>query len=215
MDLFVNAIDHFIFSNRLDLTDNQGSQLSNLPVFKFAEGNALFYGGEFRIDFHPHPLDWIHFENTFSYVIGTLANQPATSRYLPFTPPPHWTSEIRLDFEKTVHYFANSYVKFGIDDTWKQNHIYAAYGTETRTPGYTLLNIGAGTDFVYRQKTWFSLFVSINNLTDLAYQSHLSRLKYTGMNYATGRTGIFNQGRNISFKLLIPIDFSEKKAVAN
>ena len=215
VDLFVNAIDHFIFSNRLDLTDNQGSQLSNLPVFKFAEGNALFYGGEFRIDFHPHPLDWIHFENTFSYVIGTLANQPATSRYLPFTPPPHWTSEIRLDFEKTVHYFANSYVKFGIDDTWKQNHIYAAYGTETRTPGYTLLNIGAGTDFVYRQKTRFSLFVSINNLTDLAYQSHLSRLKYTGMNYATGRTGIFNQGRNISFKLLIPIDFSEKKAVAN
>jgi len=215
LDLFVNNIDHFIFSNRLDSVGNTNPQFNNLPVFKFTEGKALFYGGEFQIDFHPHPLDWIHFENAFSYVIGTLDKQPASSHYLPFIPPPHWITEIKTDFKKTTSFLVNSYIKFGIENTWKQNHIYAAYGTETRTPGYTLLNFGAGTDFVYRQKSRFSLFVSINNLTDLAYQSHLSRLKYTAINYVTGRTGIFNQGRNISFKLLVPINFSGKEAIEN
>jgi len=46
----------------------------------------------------------------------------------------------------------------------------------------------------------------VNNLTDEAYQSHLSRLKYTPVNYATGRTGIYNMGRNLSFKLIFPIN---------
>ena len=215
LDLFVNTINHYIFSNKLDSIRNTRVQYNNLPVFKFTEGNAHFYGGEFKIDIHPHPLDWIHFENTFSYVMGTLDQQPAASHYLPFIPPLHWASDIQTDFKRVNHYLTNSYVKFGIDNTWAQNHFYAAYGTETRTPGYFLLNFGAGTDFVSRQKTRFSLFISINNLTNVAYQSHLSRLKYTGINYSTGRTGIFNQGRNISFKLLIPLDFEAHKSIVN
>ena len=105
---------------------------------------------------------------------------------------------------------ANAYFKVGIEKTWAQNNYYAAYDTETATPGYTLLNMGFGTDFTSRHKTLFSLYISGNNLTDVAYQSHLSRLKYTAMNNATGRTGIYNMGRNISIKLLIPIDFSGK-----
>jgi iron complex outermembrane receptor protein len=98
-------------------------------------------------------------------------------------------------------------LKLGIEKTWEQNHFYAAHDTETRTPGYTLLNLGIGTNFVLQQKTRFSMYISANNLTDVAYQSHLSRLKYTGTNFATGHTGIYNMGRNISFKLLIPIHF--------
>lgn len=86
---------------------------------------------------------------------------------------------------------------------------------ETATPSYTLLDLGAGTDFVIHKKTMFSLYISANNLTDMAYQSHLSRLKYTGINYSTGRTGIFNEGRNISFKLLIPLDFASHKSNVN
>ncbi len=208
LDLFVNNIDHFIFSNRIDTIN---TQFNNLPVFRFTDGKARFYGGEFEIDIHPHPLDWIHFENNFSYVMGTLANQPDTMHYLPFIPAPRWISDVKVEFKKVNHILANAYLKFGMEKTWAQNHIYSAYQTETRTPGYTLLNFGAGTDFVSHRKTLFSLFVSADNLTDVAYQSHLSRLKYAGMNYATGRPGIFNMGRNISFKVLIPIDFADNK----
>ena len=51
-----------------------------------------------------------------------------------------------------------------------------------------------------------SLFVSVNNIADVAYQSHLSRLKYAPANYATGRIGVYNMGRNGSFKIRIPIN---------
>lgn len=210
LNLFTNSVNHFIFSKKLSTQGEPNPLFDNLPAFQFTEGNARFFGGEFQIDIHPHPLDWLHFENSFSYVNATLKNQPEESRHLPFIPAPVWVSDVKVDFDKLNHFLENTYFKIGIDKTWAQNRYYAAYDTETATPGHTLLNMGIGTDFVSGHKTRFSLYISANNLTDVAYQSHLSRLKYTGTNYATGRTGIYNMGRNISFKLLIPIDFSGK-----
>lgn len=210
LNLFSNSVNHYIFSTKLSSLGEPEPLFDNLPAFLFTEGNAQFYGGEFQIDIHPHPLDWLHLENSFSYVNGTLKNQSKESSDLPFIPAPVWVSDIKIEFDKLNGFLANAYFKIGIDKTWKQNRFYSAYETETATPGYTLLNMGLGTDFISKHKTLFSLYISANNLTDVAYQSHLSRLKYTGINYATGRTGIYNQGRNISFKLLIPIDFSGK-----
>jgi iron complex outermembrane receptor protein len=211
LNLFTNSVNQFIFSKKLSSLGEPDPVFDYLPTFQFTEGNAHFYGGEFQIDIHPHPLDWLHFENSFSFVSATLKNQPEESRHLPYIPAPVWISDIKIEFDKLRRFLSNAYFKIGIDKTWAQNRYYAAYNTETATPGYTLLNMGIGTDFVLGRKTLFSLYISTNNMTDLAYQSHLSRLKYTGINYKTGRTGIYNQGRNISFKLLIPIDFSEKK----
>ena len=210
LNLFTNSVNHFIFSKKLSTLGEPDPLFENLPAFQFTEGKARFYGGEFQIDIHPHPLDWLHLENSFSYVNATLKNQPEESRHLPFIPAPVWVSDVKVDFDKLNHFLVNAYFKIGIDKTWVQNHYYAAYNTETATPGYTLLNMGIGTDFVSGHKTMFSLYISGSNLTDVAYQSHLSRLKYIGINYATGRTGIYNMGRNISFKVLIPIDFSGK-----
>jgi iron complex outermembrane receptor protein len=87
-----------------------------------------------------------------------------------------------------------------------QDRFYSAYGTETRTSGYTLFNMGLGADITRNQKQVCSLFVSLNNVMNVACQSHLSRLKYTPENYATGRTGIYNMGRKMSFKLIFPIN---------
>ena len=42
--------------------------------------------------------------------------------------------------------------------------------------------------------------VQVNNLFDKAYQSHLSRLKYFE-DYDNGN-GIYDMGRNITFKLI-------------
>ena len=54
----------------------------------------------------------------------------------------------------------------------------------------------------------FSINISGNNITDVAYQSHLSRLKYFEAypNNPSGRTEIYNMGRNISFKLTVPLN---------
>jgi iron complex outermembrane receptor protein len=56
----------------------------------------------------------------------------------------------------------------------------------------------------------FSLNLVGSNLGDVAYQNHLSRLKYAAENLVTGRTGVFNMGRNYSIKLNIPLSFKVK-----
>lgn len=45
----------------------------------------------------------------------------------------------------------------------------------------------------------------VDNLTDVCYQDHLSRLKYADLNVASGRRGVFNMGRNFVLKLAVPI----------
>jgi len=208
LNLFNNEVDHYIFIHKLNSVAGGDSLNEDVPVYQFSAGKARLYGGEVYIDIHPHPLDWLHFENTFSYTRGKLKNQPDSSRYLPMIPAPRWLSGIKVTFPKVNTWMENGYVSFGIDHNWKQDHFFAAYGTETATPGYTLLDAGLGTDFVSKRKTLCSLYISVSNLSNVGYQNHLSRLKYTGTNYATGRTGIYNMGRNFSFKLLIPIDFT-------
>ncbi len=50
-----------------------------------------------------------------------------------------------------------------------------------------------------------SLF-QVNNLFDLAYQSNLNRLKYFEYynESPNNKSGIYNMGRNIGFKAIVP-----------
>ncbi|HEX2936709.1 MAG TPA: TonB-dependent receptor [Bacteroidales bacterium] len=205
LSLFHNSIDDFIFLRKLNNVQGVDSVIDGNTVFKFISGNARLYGGEFRFDIHPHPYDWLHFENMFSLVQAEQKSQPDSSRYLPFTPAARLLSTIKTDIPKLTRWLSNVYLKFTVDHSFAQNNVYSAYDTETATPQYTLLNAGVGTDIKVSGKTFCSLYISINNLADVAYQSHLSRLKYAPMNYATGRSGIYNMGRNVSFKLVVPI----------
>jgi iron complex outermembrane receptor protein len=210
LNLYHNHVDHYIYSHKLQNTAGSDSLINEVPVFKFTGGKANLYGGEFFIDLHPHPLDFLHFQNTFSYTRGKLANQPENSENLPMIPPARWLSEIRVDLKKVNNWLENAWFSFGLDHNWQQDKYYAAYGTETATPAYTLLNAGIGTDITGKHRKWASLYFSCNNLTDKAYQSHLSRLKYTGLNEETGRQGYFNMGRNFSVKLIVPLVASFK-----
>lgn len=210
-DLFYNAISNFIYTSKLNSAAGNDSIIDDIPVYKFRAGDADLLGGEISIDIHPHPLDWLHFENSFSHVQSTLRNQPDSTKYLPFTPAPKYTSELRATAKKIGKSLKNAYFEIGLDHYFTQDKFYSANGTETETSGYTLLNLGLGSDITYNNKTLFSLYISASNLMDVAYQSHLSRLKYEAENTVTGRTGVYNMGRNINFKLLIPIDLSKRK----
>lgn len=205
INFFDNHIANYIFSRKLTSTIGGDSISEGLYVFKFVSGNANLWGGEARIDIHPHPLDWLHFENTFSYVRAVQNNQPDSTKYLPFTPPPRFQTTLRADIKKIGHILQNTYIKMEVENYFTQSNFYSAYNTETKTPGYTLLNSGIGSDFLLNGKRICTLYISINNMTDAAYQNHMSRLKYAALNYKTGRTGVYNMGRNISIKLLIPI----------
>jgi iron complex outermembrane receptor protein len=210
---FTNSIQHYIFPEKLQSVFG-GDSISNeeepVPTYKFTQGNSRLYGGEISIDIHPHPLDWLHFENSFSYVRGIQLNQPDTTKNLPFIPAPRLQSEIRINFSPKSALVKNWFARVEMEHTFAQNNFFAANGTETATPNYTLFNLGAGIAVPNSKKaTLFSLYITANNIFDVAYQSHLSRLKYAAVNEATGRIGVFNMGRNISFKVEVPLSFKK------
>lgn len=211
VSLFYNKIDDYIFAQKLLSTaggDSIVDPTDPLPTFKFVQGNAYLAGGEITVDLHPHPLDWLHFENSLSWVKGIQQNQPDSTRYLPFIPAARLRSELRGDFRKIGRNIRNGFVFLEGSYTFDQNHYYAAFGTETATPGYFLLNVGFGGSVTNaKDREICKVFVIADNLLDLGYQSHLSRLKYAPINLATGRQGVFNMGRNLSLKVLIPMDF--------
>ncbi|CAL1516477.1 TonB-dependent receptor domain-containing protein [Chitinophaga sp. MM2321] len=211
--LFYNHINNFIFSRKLfnaagadsiPATDND----AGYAAFKYQQTDANLYGGEFTLDIHPHPIDWLHFENTVSYVKGTASHATDSTKYLPNIPANRWLSELKGRFKKVGGPLKNAYVGVQMDMNFAKNDVFSAYETETPTGSYTLFNAGFGSDFVNKKsKVLFSLHFAVNNFTDVAYQNNLSRLKYAPVNEVTGRAGVYNVGRNFSVKLAIPIDF--------
>jgi iron complex outermembrane receptor protein len=118
-----------------------------------------------------------------------------------------WLAELRYEFEGKNKTLNNSYVSLQFDNVAAQNNPFTGFNTETKTAGYTLLNFGLGTQFMRKGKQLFSLSLMAQNLSDVAYQNHLSRLKYTDVNMLTGRSGVYNMGRNFSVKLNVPLQF--------
>jgi len=209
VSVFNNSITNYIFNQKLDTTIVAGNE-----TFKYSASNARLYGGEASIDIHPHPLDWLHFENTISLVYALNEGGPGIvitdqNRYLPQIPPVHGTSELRGNFKHPAKYLKNSFAKVQVVMYATQNRVYLTDNTETPTPGYTLVNAGLGSDITNRAgKTMFNISLFGNNIFNVAYQDALSRLKYFE-EYPTdprGHLGIYNMGRNVGVKLSIPFD---------
>lgn len=198
LSLFANFIDNYIFTQKLE-----GVKTEGYDTYKYTQGDARLLGGEASVDIHP--IERLHFANTFSYVNSVQLHQPHDAKYLPFTPAPRWTSDLRYDIVRDGKTVDNTYVSLQMECNLRQNHYYAVNDTETATPSYSLFNVSAGTDFRVHGHKVASLLLSCNNLFDKAYQSHLSRLKYLDVNPLNGRRGIYNMGRNFTVKLLVPI----------
>ena len=198
--LFINRIENYIFSERINEIIEEGFR-----TYQYTQGDARLLGFEAGFDFHP--IHRVHFQNTFSYVDAQQINASEDAKYLPMTPAPRWTSELKYEITHHGHTtFNNAYVALGLECNLAQNHYYKVDDTETRTPSYTLLSLSAGTDLNIHKKKVAELYITADNLLDCAYQNHLSRLKYCDINNATGRQGVFNMGRNIVFKAIIPIE---------
>ena len=210
-NVFYNMVTDYIFYQKL-LSVNGGDSIlvkdnKDFYAFAYHQQDAKLIGAEFNLDIHPHPLDGLHIENTVSIVNGTFKKALAGSIHLPSIPSMRWITELRYELPKNTSNLKNSYASLQLDNVAAQNNPFTGYNTETKTPGYTLINIGAGTQVTKKGKQIFSISLVAQNITDIAYQSHLSRLKYTAENVLTGRTGVFNMGRNYSLKINVPLQF--------
>lgn len=220
VELFNNNISNYIFNQKLrNAAGNDSVIVAGTQTFQFQQSKAQLYGGEFTIDIHPHPLDWLHFENSLSVVYAQNKGNAITgklndsSKYLPFIPPLHTYSELRGNFITINNCIKNAFAKIQMEHYASQNRVYLENNTETPTNGYTLFNAGFGFDVTGKKKnTLFTFSFLANNLFDKAYQSHLNRLKYFEPNPGnfTGHDGIYNMGRNFSVKVNIPLAFNAK-----
>ena len=200
--LFANRIENYIFSQRIDRVMEEGFR-----TYEYTQGDARLLGFEAGVDFHP--IHSIHFQNTFSFVDAQQMHASDDAKYLPMTPAPRWSSELKYELSHHGHkVLNNAFVALRLECYLAQNHYYKVDDTETRTPGYTLLSLSAGTDLNIHKKKVAELYVAAENLLNKAYQNHLSRLKYCDVNNATGRQGVYNMGRNIVFKVIVPIVFN-------
>jgi iron complex outermembrane receptor protein len=102
---------------------------------------------------------------------------------------------------------ANAYVKLEADHYFAQRKVFSAYGSETPSEAYTLLNAGLGFDLQRGGKTLATVTLAVQNLADIAYQDHLSRLRYADVNNVNGRRGISGMGRNFSVALSVPLEW--------
>jgi len=198
--LFLNRINNYIYMMRVAGVETEGYQ-----TYQYTSGDARLWGAEFTL--HIHPIEPLHFENSVGFVDARLMNQPLESRYLPNTPPLHWKSELRYDLIRDGRTLTNTYVAVNLNCYAKQDHYLMEGGSETETPGYALLGASVGTQVKRKGKVVANISIIADNLLDRAYQSHLSRLKYADENVVTGRMGVFNMGRNFTFKVDFPLSF--------
>jgi iron complex outermembrane receptor protein len=189
LNAYSNKIYNYIYLSNLNgetisVRDHHG-HTEVQPVYRYLQTDANLVGGEVSVDFHL--VKALHFENTFAYVKGT--NQ-ASKKPLPFIPAASLNNEIV--FEPNIKGVEDTFLKVGLTNVFKQSRIDAF---ETQTDGYTLLDAGIGTAFKTR-KGDFKVWVTGQNLTNKLYYNHLSRYKLAG---------IYNQGRNISFGMSVPL----------
>jgi iron complex outermembrane receptor protein len=216
-DVFNNTIQNYIYNKKLSNVNGSDSVIvPGNQTFKFVAAKANLYGGELSVDIHPHPWDWLHFENSLSVVYATNKGVPGegkvsdSTKYLPFIPPLHTISELRANIKKVGNAFANGFVKVQFEVFAAQNRAYLENGTETPTRGYQLLNAGFGSDILNKKgKALMNISFLGDNLLNVAYQSGMSRLKYFEPYPAnfTGHDGIYNMGRNFSIRVNIPLSF--------
>lgn len=212
LEFFHNRISNYIFFQKL--FDANGQPLELVPgnfTYQYKQGNAVLYGAEANINLHPKKMDWFRLQHNLSIITG-INNDPETrkrfgddAKYLPLIPPFRTLTRMRFQLPDLSSRLTDIYLQTEIETHARQNRFYAVDNTETATPAYALVNLGAGISWQNRKgKDQWQLFINANNLFNTAYQSHQNRLKYFEYFQASpnGRSGIYNMGRNIAVKLL-------------
>lgn len=230
VDVFNNSINDFIYAKGLQSAlggDSINNSLNAVglgaaPVYKYSQTPATLNGLEVSLDIHPATVSWLDFMATYSMVNGNLSGVPDSVKVLPFVPPSRITANLKFNIKEIGTVIHHAYIKVGVlscfeqDNIYKQDAIYSGLNTALGTPeyiasrsatkGYTLLNAGVGGQIMSKGHEFCELYIVCNNLLNTGYMDYMSRFKYFPVNYTTGRVGVFNMGRNVSIKLIIPFN---------
>lgn len=210
-----------IFNNNLQqytylvqLANPNGTPLEIIPgnrTMEYEQSAAWLYGAESMFTIHPEMFKGFEYTNQFSLIYGyNMASQyrkaGVNGEYLPLIPPLCLLNRISKDIKTKSKIITMLKVKAEVIYNGTQNRYLALNGTETATPSYTLVNAGIISYIEYDKTSVLQFQLLVNNIFNVAYQSNLSRLKYLEYySYSpTGHYGIYDMGRNICVKLIMP-----------
>ena len=185
--VFYNIVNNYIF-----ITPTGDTTASGINIFRYKQANSTLFGGEAGLHVHPKTIKWMHFETTFSSVIGKQQN----GDYLPFVPAHKLRFELRGEKEKLM-FLKKAFASINTCTAFNQNSVAP---DETTTAGYTLIDLSIGGNIKMKNQ-FISLSISANNILDTKYIDHLSTLK---------EVNLYNPGRNISLNLKIPFRVTKK-----
>ena len=175
---FINQINNYIYKSPTGQIDSA----STLDIFEMEQTDVVFYGGDIAIHYHPHIAHWLHLESNLSLL--------STEQNLPFIPQNRLNNTIKVDIKGENKLRINSlsaqYIHFFAQDN------VATY--ESTSPSYQLINLDCTGSVSAKHHINYSL--GVNNLLNVKYIDHLSRLK---------TYDIPNPGRNIYVKLSLTI----------
>jgi len=207
-DGFYNHINNFIFAGRTD------SLSGGFPIYQYLSTNtAIITGVSGFLNIHPSVAKWLEIANGFTYIYSHIPNATDTTQHLPYIPAPHLTSALKIRLNDVHNSFLKgTFFKFGLRHDWAQNDVYNAFYTELPSAQYTIFNAGIGTNIVNPKtgKTICAVYINCTNLTNVAYADHLNLAQYflayngTPTTVTQQNQGVYNMGRNISFKLIFP-----------
>jgi len=171
---FVNHFSGYIYLQPADY------EWFGFPVAEFVQAPALLYGGEAGIS-----KAWQQW--TFGLSGQMLVGRLDDGTYLPYMPA--------NAVEPSIRYESRSAGAFRFFGSVKDRYVFAQElinPAETNTPGYHLVQASAGLSRVKGETGW-ELQLVANNLLDVLYYDHMSRLKYYD---------IYNMGRDVSLQFI-------------
>ena len=212
VSLFNNNIQNYIYLNLV--TDDNGNAIIDAQgnkTYQYQQAAAQLYGAEIWLAVHPQKLNGFRFDNSLAVVYGfnrktMYKNQGVNGEYLPLIPPLKLLSSISQTIKPDSKCFTALTPKIEMEFSAAQNRFLGLNNTETPTPAYVLLNCGIVSEIKYSKTQTLQFQLQVNNLLDKAYQSNVSRLKYFEYYAASpdGHLGIYDMGRNICLKLVLP-----------
>ncbi len=210
--LFNNNIQNYIYMETVanaqgnPILDAQGNR-----TYQYQQSEAHLFGYEIWFAIHPEKIKGFRWDNSLSVVYGTNKNPDFKDKgiegeYLPLIPPLKLMSGIEYEIKPKKGKLISLTPRFDMEFNNVQNRYLGLSGTENFTSSYTLFNVGLSAEIKYNKTNAVQIILQTSNLFDKAYQSHLNRLKYFEYYRISPNEhyGIYNMGRNISLKIIIP-----------
>lgn len=213
LSVFYNRIQNFIYLTRSN--DSEGNAITDTngnEEYHYLQSGARLYGGEFWFSLHPQSLPGFKFDNTLAYVNGEnrdsefINSGSEGGEFLPNIPPFQWRGVVSQTFDLKNRRVRNISSHLNWEVNAAQNNYFGLNDTETRTPGYTLFNLGVSSQINYQQDKALTVLLQANNLFNKSYQSAMSRLKYFEdyEDSPNGKSGIYDMGFNLTLKVIVP-----------